>query len=383
MLTIPLGNSSARYKYKSDKAALEQLLLQIKQVELTIIPAIDNDVTKIRTDLLKVDSTRQARMYAEEALEAEQTKLQHGKNTSFFVLQAQQTLTARRSDEIQALANYNIDLDQLAFDEGTILERNHIELRSNRKGGPADAQFGGGGRDLAGVLAQNICHHLTLQVLPGVFEAGIAAPPGRRQFQIPHGQALSFRHDDGAANIVLQLPDISRPMIAVQGAQGILIESQAGLVLLLGKTMQEKLRQQADVSLPLAQGRQDDSARRPDDKTNPRETSRPSCPCANPRWWRSPPGRRFGIDCRPPTRSMHCSWRKRRSLTCNGSGNLADFVQKKRPFVGALEAPFSLRMRAGEGALSHGRTIRFPGASPGMALQLMATNGPSLRALPW
>ena len=128
-LTVPLGNSAARYKYKADKIGLEQLALQIKAVELTIIPAIDNDVTKIRTDLLKVDSTRQARMYAEEALEAEQTKLTHGKNTSFFVLQAQQTLTARRSDEIQALANYNIDLDQLAFDEGTILERNHVELR--------------------------------------------------------------------------------------------------------------------------------------------------------------------------------------------------------------------------------------------------------------
>ncbi|HTA29163.1 MAG TPA: TolC family protein [Candidatus Cybelea sp.] len=129
VMTIPLGNTSARNKYKADKAALQQLVLQIKLLELTIIPAIDNDVTKIRTDFLKVDSTRQARIYAEEALRGEQTKLENGKNTSFFVLQAQQTLTARRSDEIQALANYNIDLDQLAFDEGTILNRNHIELR--------------------------------------------------------------------------------------------------------------------------------------------------------------------------------------------------------------------------------------------------------------
>jgi outer membrane protein len=129
MLTVPLGNTTARSKYKADKAALRQLLLQIKQVELTIIPAIDNDVTKIRTDLLKIDSTRQARLYAEEALEAEQTRLQHGKSTSFVVLQLQQTLTARRSDEIQAMCNYNIDLDQLAFDEGIILERNHIDLR--------------------------------------------------------------------------------------------------------------------------------------------------------------------------------------------------------------------------------------------------------------
>jgi outer membrane protein len=129
VMTIPLGNSTARYKYKADKAGLKQLLLEIKQLELTIIPAIDNDVTKIRTDLLRVDSTRQARAFAEAALQAEQTKFQHGRSTSFFVLQDQQTLTSRRSDEIQALANYNIDLDQLAFDEGTILGRNHIELR--------------------------------------------------------------------------------------------------------------------------------------------------------------------------------------------------------------------------------------------------------------
>jgi outer membrane protein len=130
VMTIPLGgNINARNKYKADKAALQQLVLQIKILELTIIPTIDNDVTKVRTDYLKVDSTRQARIYAEQALQGQQTMLEHGKNTSFFVLQAQQTLTARRSDEIQALANYNIDLDQLAFDEGTILDRNHIDLR--------------------------------------------------------------------------------------------------------------------------------------------------------------------------------------------------------------------------------------------------------------
>jgi outer membrane protein TolC len=129
MMTIPLGNSGPRNSYKAAKAGLEQLLLQARKVEWSIVTAIDNDIAKIQSDLLRVDSTRQAREYAEEALQAEQVKLQHGKNTSFFVLQAQQTLTARRSDEIQALASYNIDLEQLSFDDGRILERNHIELR--------------------------------------------------------------------------------------------------------------------------------------------------------------------------------------------------------------------------------------------------------------
>ena len=91
--------------------------------------AIDNDVKTIRSDLLKVDSTRKARLYAEEALQAEQTKLEHGKSTSFIVLQLQNNLTAARSAEIRALADYNIALEQLAFDDGSTLERNHIDLR--------------------------------------------------------------------------------------------------------------------------------------------------------------------------------------------------------------------------------------------------------------
>ena len=127
-LTVPLGNSSARYNYKSAKASLEQLLLQLKKTEAAIVLAIDNDVKTIRSDLLKVDATRKARLYAEEALQAEQTKLEHGKSTSFFVLQLQNNLTTARSAEIRALADYNIALEQLAFDDGATLERNHLEF---------------------------------------------------------------------------------------------------------------------------------------------------------------------------------------------------------------------------------------------------------------
>jgi len=128
-LSFPLGNSSARYNYRSAKASLEQLLLQLKKVEATVVLAIDNDVKTVRADLLKIDSTRQARQYAEDALQAEQTKLEHGKSTSFVVLQLQNNLTAARSAEIRALADYNIALEQLAFDDGTTLERNRIELQ--------------------------------------------------------------------------------------------------------------------------------------------------------------------------------------------------------------------------------------------------------------
>lgn len=126
--SIPLGNASARNTYRSAKASLKQILLQLKQLEQNVVVAIDNDVKLVNSDLQQVKATREARIYAEEALKAEQTKLANGKSTSFIVLQLQSNLTTARSAEIRALANYNIDLEQLSLDEGNVLQRNHIDL---------------------------------------------------------------------------------------------------------------------------------------------------------------------------------------------------------------------------------------------------------------
>jgi outer membrane protein len=128
-LTVPLGNSGARGSYKADKAALHSLLLQAKKEEWTIVTAIDNDIKAIDADLLKVDYTRQARIFAEQALSAGQQELKEGKRINFEVLQFQDNLTAARSAEISALSDYNTALEQLAFDEGMTLERNHIDIR--------------------------------------------------------------------------------------------------------------------------------------------------------------------------------------------------------------------------------------------------------------
>ena len=51
-----------------------------------------------------------------------------GKSTSFNVLQFQRDLTAARSAEVKALADYNKALHQFYFREGSTLERNKITL---------------------------------------------------------------------------------------------------------------------------------------------------------------------------------------------------------------------------------------------------------------
>jgi outer membrane protein TolC len=129
VITFPLENTGARNAYKSSKAALEQTLLQIKKVETTIVVAVDNDVKTVRSDLLRVDATRKASEYAQDALGAGQARLRAGSTTSFEVLQLQNNLTTARSAEIRALADYNIALEQLALDEGMTLERSKIDLR--------------------------------------------------------------------------------------------------------------------------------------------------------------------------------------------------------------------------------------------------------------
>jgi len=102
--------------------------LTLKQKEQGILTEIDNAVIAARTSYERVGSTREARLYAEAALEAEQKKLENGKSTSFVVLQLQRDLTAARSAEISALADYNKSLAVLAHSEGSTLERRKIDL---------------------------------------------------------------------------------------------------------------------------------------------------------------------------------------------------------------------------------------------------------------
>ncbi len=126
--SIPLSNAKARNNLNSGQAAEKQLLLKLKQFEQNIMVDIDNAVGVARSDYETVDASRQARIYAEAALNAEQKKYDVGKSTTFTVLQLQNKLTLARSQEIRDLANYNQALADLAKAEGSTLQRHHLDL---------------------------------------------------------------------------------------------------------------------------------------------------------------------------------------------------------------------------------------------------------------
>ncbi len=127
--SVPLGNRVPKDRYRQGKLTADQLLLQLKKLEESVLVQIDESVNQIRSSSDRVESARQARVYAEQALDAEQKKLDAGTSTSFVVLQLQRDAITASQQEIRALADYNKALAQLYQNEGTTLQRRKINLQ--------------------------------------------------------------------------------------------------------------------------------------------------------------------------------------------------------------------------------------------------------------
>ena len=127
-ISMPLANQGPRNNYKAQKVSMQQYVLSVKQKERDILIAVDNDIGNLMADYNSVQATHAQRLYEEQALDAEQKKLNNGKSTTYQVLLVQRDLTSARGSEIQALDRYNRDLTQLSFDEGSTLDRLNIDF---------------------------------------------------------------------------------------------------------------------------------------------------------------------------------------------------------------------------------------------------------------
>jgi outer membrane protein TolC len=128
VVSFPLDNLTERGNYRASKASKKIAELQLQQAEQDVLLQVADFVNRVGSSFSQVGSTHQARIYAEEALNSETKKFQAGFATSFEVLQFQEILTAARTAEVRAEVAYNKVLAQLAFGEGSILERDHLSL---------------------------------------------------------------------------------------------------------------------------------------------------------------------------------------------------------------------------------------------------------------
>jgi outer membrane protein TolC len=128
VFTMPLSRAAERANFRAGKELKKQAELLVRQKEELILREISDAIYSAQFGLERVASARRFREYATAALEAEEAKLAGGTSTLIFVLQFQADLAAARSAEIQAKLDYQNAVSQLHFAEGSILERNKMEI---------------------------------------------------------------------------------------------------------------------------------------------------------------------------------------------------------------------------------------------------------------
>ncbi len=106
------------------------LLWAIKELEKNIVVEVREAHRQIKTDIKRVQATRVARKLAEEKLNAEEKKFKVGLSTSFNVLEFQEDLAEKQSNEIKAVIDYNKSLNRLNQVMARTLEEHDIKLFS-------------------------------------------------------------------------------------------------------------------------------------------------------------------------------------------------------------------------------------------------------------
>lgn len=127
-LSFPLSNRAARQRYSIGKEDVVVALLRLKKKEQSVMVEIDDLIARAQTSFQQITATKAAVEFARQAVEAGQKKLENGKSTSFEVLSLQTDLTQRQYQYLSALTTYNVALANLAYSEGTTLERNNVTI---------------------------------------------------------------------------------------------------------------------------------------------------------------------------------------------------------------------------------------------------------------
>lgn len=131
VFSYPLGNRAAKSRLAVSKLETAQLLMDIKDLEKTIVVEVREAARQINTDKKRVQAARVARKLAEEKLSAEEKKFEVGLSTSFNVLEFQTDLATEQSKELKAVIDFNKSKINLRKVMATTLEEYNIQMESN------------------------------------------------------------------------------------------------------------------------------------------------------------------------------------------------------------------------------------------------------------
>jgi outer membrane protein len=127
-LNIPIRNRAAQSDYVTSLIEIRQNELTLQKSVAQVRVDVQNAVIGVRQARARYDAAVQARVLAQQTLDADQKKFQLGAAAPFQVVQDQRDFATAQSSEVQAMANYTHA--QIAFDQalGDTLEVNNISV---------------------------------------------------------------------------------------------------------------------------------------------------------------------------------------------------------------------------------------------------------------
>lgn len=126
-----LEQSSARGALNRAELEKRRFQLQVRNLENQILVEVRDAVRSIKTDEKRIEATRRARILAQEQLDGEISRNEHGLSTTFRVLDVQKDLVLARTNELKALIDYHLDQSRFHQVKGMLLEKNGIVLKEN------------------------------------------------------------------------------------------------------------------------------------------------------------------------------------------------------------------------------------------------------------
>lgn len=127
-MQVPIGDRTAVGQRNTARLQKAEALLQLKKLEQDILVQVNNASNRVKTNQERVGVSRTASEYAENALVAEQKKLNAGTTTTFTVLQMQRDVTIAKTNELRAVADLHESEVDLFRVEGITLKVYHVVL---------------------------------------------------------------------------------------------------------------------------------------------------------------------------------------------------------------------------------------------------------------
>jgi len=126
ILSIPLGNNTARHEHDKAQLELRRAETSLKRVEQSIVSDVRRAARNLRSAVEGIEAADRGQVAAEEQLRAERIRLEHGESTPFDVLQREEDLVRAQAQKILAEQAYHNAITALDRAQGTILERHDI-----------------------------------------------------------------------------------------------------------------------------------------------------------------------------------------------------------------------------------------------------------------